>query len=98
MNLSEKITENVKALRLKLGLSQSELAKRSGLTVRYISRLENSPQNITIDVLEKFAQGLNCDISTLISEEGTSLKDMEYDAEALEHTIQLLESIRSRLI
>ena len=54
---------NIKSLRLKKGLSQRELAKRSGLDVTYISGIERGVRNLSLKSLEKVAKGLGCPIS-----------------------------------
>ncbi|MEK7401931.1 MAG: type II toxin-antitoxin system HicB family antitoxin [Gemmatimonadota bacterium] len=48
--------------RLKLGLSQSELAKRVGVTRQQISLLESPDANLTLGTLEKVAAALNMDL------------------------------------
>ena len=59
MKLGTIVAKNIKALRLENGLSQKDLADKTGLTIRYISRLENTSPNITLEVVEKLARGLN---------------------------------------
>ena len=54
---------NIKSLRLKKGLSQRELAKRSGLDVTYCSGIERGVRNASLKSLEKVAKGLGCSIS-----------------------------------
>ena len=66
MNLEEAVKRNVRALRLAAGISQKVFAERSGLSIRYISRLENEGGNLTLDVLERLAKGLNCSVAELL--------------------------------
>ena len=54
---------SIKFLRLKKGLSQRELAKRSGLDVTYISGIERGVRNPSLKSLESVAKGLGCSIS-----------------------------------
>ena len=54
---------NIKSLRLKKGLSQRELAERSGLDVTYCSGIERGVRNASLKSLEKVAKGLGCSIS-----------------------------------
>ena len=54
---------SIKSLRLKKGLSQRELAKRSGLDVTYISGIERGVRNPSLKSLEKVAKGLGCSMS-----------------------------------
>lgn len=54
---------SIKSLRLKKGLSQRELAERSGLDVTYISGIERGVRNPSLKSLESVAKGLGCSIS-----------------------------------
>ena len=54
------ISKNVKMLRKKYGMSQQELARLTRLSVRYISRLETSSPNITVDIIERLAKAFGC--------------------------------------
>ena len=55
LSLRETVSRNIRALRLESGITQSELAARCGFKKQYISRLESSPQNINLEVLEKLS-------------------------------------------
>lgn len=57
--------KRIKQLRLKLGLSQEELAERSGLHRTYISDIENGNRNVSINNVEKLAKALNSKIKIL---------------------------------
>jgi len=94
MILGKRLAKNAKAIRLSRGLSQQVLANNTGLTVRYISRLENTAQNVTLDVLEKLTKGLGCSLGELLGEEG---KDIQGSAHTLDEAIHLLQGLRSRL-
>lgn len=72
MSLSKTVSSNIKELRQRAGLSQQKLAERSKLSVRYISRLETTSQNITLEALEKVALGLGCPISMLVDHRSSS--------------------------
>lgn len=96
MKLGKQVAKNIKAIRLQKGLSQQDLCNKTGLTVRYISKLENSVPNVTLEVLEKLADGLECSANDLIGQhdEKLSLKSKEL----LDQTINFLQSLKSRLI
>lgn len=94
MILGKRLAKNAKALRVSKGLSQQELANKTGLTVRYISRLENTAQNVTLDVLEKLTRGLGCSLGDLFGEES---QDLRGSADTLDEAINLLQGLRSRL-
>ena len=94
MILGKRLAKNAKAIRVSKGLSQQKLANKTGLTVRYISRLENTAQNVTLDVLEKLTRGLGCSLGDLFGEEG---QDLNGSADTLDEAINLLQGLRSRL-
>lgn len=94
MALGKMVAENVKAIRLERGISQQTLAQKSKLTVRYISRLENTAPNVTLDVLERLAKGLGCSVTALIGNTGEF--EEQIPVKALDQTIRFLQSLRSR--
>lgn len=95
MVLGKRVAKNTKAKRLERGLSQQDLANKTGLTVRYISRLENTAPNITLEVLEKLTKGLTCSINDLVG--GDEENPLKGSAEMLDQTIRILQSLRSRI-
>lgn len=95
MVLGKRVAKNVKAIRIGKGLSQQDLADRTGLTVRYISRLENTSPNLTLEVVERLTKGLECSPKDLISSDEES--SMKGSKEMLDQTIRFLQSLRSRL-
>lgn len=62
------MVNNIKALRLRAGLTQSELAKRSGVPQCKLSGYEalDSLDKITLGSLDKLAQALDCTVNDLI--------------------------------
>ena len=58
MDMRRLVGRNVKAARLKAGLSQEQLAERSGFTQQYLSGLERGQRNPTIVSLYEIAQAL----------------------------------------
>lgn len=53
--------------RLKSGISQTELAKRTGLTQPQIARIEKLDSTPTLETLNKYAKGLGLQINLTIS-------------------------------
>ncbi len=59
------LAENVKFLREKAGLDKEELALNLGLDNSYISKVENSKMNVTIDKIQKLATFFKVDVKLL---------------------------------
>jgi transcriptional regulator with XRE-family HTH domain len=95
MVLGKRVAKNVKAIRLGRGFSQQDLADKTGLTVRYISRLENTAPNLTLEVIEKLTKGLGCSPNDLVG--GEDDHSMNGSKEMLDQTIRFLQGLRSRL-
>jgi len=55
----------VKEERLRLGLSQEELAERAGVHRTYIGMIERAEKNITLTNIEKISLALEVEISGL---------------------------------
>lgn len=64
------LAENLRRERLALGLTQEQLAERSGLHWTYISEVERQKRNISIDNITKLAHALGMEISELLSRSG----------------------------
>jgi transcriptional regulator with XRE-family HTH domain len=66
--LARIVTNRVKFLRTEKKLTQEALAARTGYSIQYVSKIENHPSNISLEVLERFAEGLEVDPTSLISD------------------------------
>ena len=63
----EKVYENIKKLRIERGLSQEELAKRTGYTDRSsIAKIESGKVDLTNSKIAEFARALGIDPSDLM--------------------------------
>jgi len=58
MKLRDVLAQNMRRLRKEKGWSQEELAFRSGIHRTYISGVERSERNVSIDNIEKIAAAL----------------------------------------
>lgn len=58
----------VRQARNKLGLTQDELASRAGLHRTYVSDVERGRRNVSLQSIERLAEGLNVPIGTLFTE------------------------------
>lgn len=64
------VKNNLKLIRIKAGLTQKELAKKSGVNFRMIQHYEQGDKDIkkaAAETVFKLAKALNCDITDLIS-------------------------------
>ena len=64
-NINIKFGRRVKELRLIQNISQEELAFRCQLSKNYVSDVERGTRNVTLKVVEKFAQGLKVPVQIL---------------------------------
>ncbi len=72
---------NIKALRIKKGISQTELANQLSVTLRTIQHWEKGSKNITVDKLERINDffGLKMNLYTL-NEENSNLLLVEEES------------------
>lgn len=61
-----KFGQKVRAERIKLGLSQEQLASRAKVHRTYIGMIERAEKNITLENIEKVAKALNVPIDELM--------------------------------
>ena len=66
MDIKEKFGQRLKTLRKEKGLSQEELAERSGLNRPYISGIEQGKRNVSLEVMEKLAEALGMGMGELV--------------------------------
>jgi transcriptional regulator with XRE-family HTH domain len=57
---------NLRAARIKAGLTQAQLAERTGLTQQYVSLVEAGHQNITIDTMTALARAVGQDAGAML--------------------------------
>ena len=58
MSIKQAVASSVRLLRNEAGLSQEQLARKSGIDRTYISGVERSVRNITLDSLEGLIDAL----------------------------------------
>lgn len=63
---------NIKYYRTKLGLTQEELAKLSGVNRSHLAGIESAHLNPAVKTIEKLARGLEVSVSDLFS---TNIED-----------------------
>ena len=62
-----KFGQRVRNERIKLGLSQEQLAVRAGVHRTYIGMIERAEKNITLENIEKIAKALGISLEKLMS-------------------------------
>lgn len=62
-----KFGEELRDRRLKLGISQDELAFRSGLHRTYVGSVERGERNLSLENIFVFAKALRCDADQLLN-------------------------------
>jgi transcriptional regulator with XRE-family HTH domain len=60
----------IRKRRVALGLSQEEMAEVINCHRNYVGKVERGEQNLTVDMLVRFAGGLQCKTGVLLSECG----------------------------
>lgn len=63
-----RLGSSIRTCRTDAGLSQEKLAELVDCHRNYIGKVERGEQNITIDLLIRFAKALKCKVSDLISQ------------------------------
>jgi len=58
---------NLKAARLKMRLTQAQLAEATGLLQQYISLVESGRQNVTLTTAQVLATAVNRDVRVLLA-------------------------------
>lgn len=70
LSIKQRFGLAIKQRRGELGISQEELAFRSGLHRTYISDIERGSRNLSLENIEKLAKALGISISTLFANYG----------------------------
>lgn len=71
----ENLRKNVRERRLAAKLSQKELGELCKRTDRFISAIETTPRNVTLETLEVLAEALHCTIFDLLGPAKTQITD-----------------------
>jgi transcriptional regulator with XRE-family HTH domain len=68
LSMQEQLAAAIRRRRLALGLSQLQLAAAVRTPRPLVSRVERGTHTITIDTLIRYARGLGCTVTDLVSE------------------------------
>ncbi len=82
MHKKNLVGSNIRTCRIKVGITQEELALKSGLSQGYINQLENGKRNYTQKSLELIASALSVTVIDLFKE-----KDIEQAASIAEKSV-----------
>lgn len=63
----QKIGKKLKEARKKLGLKQSDVADKSGVSPNYYARIERDEENPTLETIEKIVKTLKIKSSDILS-------------------------------
>lgn len=96
------IKDRIKSMRLELGISQNELAKRAGYSHEFISQVERGVKSPSIKALKKIAFGLNVCPSKLFTSKQTPCETEEtliqdIQQRIIELSVEELKAIRNLL-
>jgi transcriptional regulator with XRE-family HTH domain len=67
-NILKRFGNKVRKERLRIGISQEELAARAGVHRTYIGMVERAEKNITLKNIDKICEALNLSISDFFSD------------------------------
>lgn len=95
MDLKALVGNNMKLARLRLGLTQEEVATKMGVDVSYAARAERGEQNLTLESLDRAAAALKLKARDLL-EDGEIVPSAKKAAAELDEAIQLLQRVRTR--
>ena len=91
--LREIVAENIKAVRVRTGITQVDLAKKAKMTDVYISRVEQQAKNLTLDSVEQIAHALGVPITSLIKDGKVTVpRANDATIRSLKHAVMVLES------
>ena len=95
-SIKDLVSKNIRSWRIRKGISQEELARVSGHSLRFISRAENQPQNLTIESLDSIARALEIPVFNLLKDQiKNSSKGGKVGLDALDQAIKLLHAHRT---
>jgi XRE family transcriptional regulator, regulator of sulfur utilization len=90
MSINEVVGTQVRHLRKTQGMTQEELAEKSGLSVDYIGKIERGTTSPTVESMEQVARGLGVRIANLFDlwEEDSQSQDSVSDLVRISRYLQ----------
>ncbi len=65
MDLGRQLADALRSMRKEAGLSQTEMARRLGISQPTLNRLETAGQNTTLRTLTQICRALQCEVGDL---------------------------------
>lgn len=85
--------KKIRDLRMKRGISLTELARLSGVSKSYLSFIERGKQtNPSIEVIEKIAKALKIDIQSLLTTQNKQSQTVDIDKDVIQLAIEMSNS------
>jgi len=69
--------ERIRKARLQAGLSQREIARKSGITVSFLSQVEKNKSTPSLKSLQSIAQALDMKVNLLLGEDSHGYKRIQ---------------------
>lgn len=67
MDLKDVLATNIRVMRHKRGITQEELAERTGISARYVGSIERARVSASVTILGRLAHALDVEPCALIS-------------------------------
>ena len=62
----KKLGQNIRSYRLKMGMTQEEVANRAGITANFVGMVERGERNVTFRNLLRISRGLKCPLARIL--------------------------------
>ena len=95
---SEDYGSLVKNLRLKTGLTQSQVADSLGVTPGYISNVENNRTAMSLRILTYYARLVGCSLDSLVGELEPEYAETALDRELYQTILKLDTDTKEKLL
>lgn len=66
MKSQQKLGDNIKTIRKKIGLTQKQVAKKAGINTNYYARIERGEINPSFETIEKIVKALKIKSSKIL--------------------------------
>jgi len=94
----KEVFKNIKIIRQNKKMSLERLAKLTGLTKGYVSKIENSDKAPPFSTLIKVANALNTDISLLIAEDSEIPENINLCISIIPHSGRSLGGKKAKIL